>query len=294
MYHRFPGTRAEVEDRLSRQCEHLRRYYQPISLSEMAEALRQGRALPKNGLAITVDDGYRDFQFAFPVFQAYGMNVTLYVVAEFAEGNLWLWPDQVKHLFYATRLHQCKVPLPNGEVFTFELSSLAQRQLAIDTLNQSIIRLTNEQRLGTLQQLPQILQADLPACAPGGCESVSWQELRNMAAKGLEVGAHTRTHPILSSMKQRAEVENEIGGAKKQIEDATGVKLRHFCYPNGKQADYHDLALQAVRDAGYESAVIAEAGLVSPSADPLQMPRIGVEPEYEPLYFERCVAGFRL
>src|SRR5882724_2395539 len=79
MYHRFT-TRAALE----RQCAHIREHYNPISLTRAAESLRGGNPLPERAVAITVDDGYRDFHdIAFPVFSAYQIPATVYVVTRF-------------------------------------------------------------------------------------------------------------------------------------------------------------------------------------------------------------------
>jgi peptidoglycan/xylan/chitin deacetylase (PgdA/CDA1 family) len=285
MYHRFHGTPAEVRAKLARQCEHLRRYYSPVSLSEIAEALRTGAPLPRNGLAITVDDGYRDLQLAFPIFRSFGFNVTAYVVSEFAEGRMWLWPDRVKHAFRNTALREAEIALGPGQVRRFSMASSGD-------LEQAMIRLPNAERLRVLDSLPERLGVDIPADAPLGCEALTWPELRAMAAEGLEIGAHTRTHPILSSVESPEEIMNEIGGSKRRIEEALGLKVRHFCYPNGRREDYNAAAIGSVRAAGYETAVTTQGGLVKMGADPLQLNRLGVDPEQPELYFERCAAGW--
>src|SRR5688500_4333868 len=60
MYHDFP-TRAGLQDALDKQCAHIRQHYEVISLTEIGNRLNSGKAFPKNALAVTVDDGNRDF-----------------------------------------------------------------------------------------------------------------------------------------------------------------------------------------------------------------------------------------
>ena len=59
MYHRFSDRAA-----LARQCAHIRRHYQPVSMAAVSEWLHDGRSLPPYALAVTVDDGYADFREA--------------------------------------------------------------------------------------------------------------------------------------------------------------------------------------------------------------------------------------
>ena len=101
MYHRFHGQPEDLQKRLTVQCEHLSRYYHPISMDDLAQASRENRTLPPNALAITVDDGYGDFDLAFPIFQKFGFRTTLYVVSGFAAGELWLWTDQLLSVKYS-------------------------------------------------------------------------------------------------------------------------------------------------------------------------------------------------
>jgi peptidoglycan/xylan/chitin deacetylase (PgdA/CDA1 family) len=286
MYHRFHGSPEQVRARLTAQCARLSRDYRSVSLSEVAAALREGRDLPPNSLAITVDDGYRDFALAFPIFRSFGLKVTLYVVTEFAEGAIWLWPDQVQYLIENTSLTEATVgPLP---------LPLTDRPHAIQELDRLLIGMRNSERLRTLRALPAILETPLPAAPPIQFAPLSWDELRVLAADGLDVGAHTRTHPIVSMLESAVDRDEEIGGAKRRIEEKLGAPVRSFCYPNGKFPDYDAECIAAVKQAGYETAVIAEAALVQASSDVYQLPRVGIEPDYPALYFDRCVAGFRL
>ena len=92
MYHQFSPDRKT----LAEQCEHMRRYYQPVSLTSISESLETGRPLPPNSIAITVDDGYRDFFLhAYPVFLEYQIPATVFLVSDFLDEKLWLWWDQI-------------------------------------------------------------------------------------------------------------------------------------------------------------------------------------------------------
>jgi peptidoglycan/xylan/chitin deacetylase (PgdA/CDA1 family) len=115
-----------------------------------------------------------------------------------------------------------------------------------------------------------------------------------MAAAGIEFGAHTRTHPILSRVTSAEELADEIAGSKRQIELQLGRPVDHFCYPNGSNEDFGADAVAAVRAAGFRTAVTTEKGINYPGAAGFRLVRIGVEPGLDQDYFERCAAGFRV
>src|SRR2546423_758385 len=70
MYHRFRGTKDTVQCALERQCRHLRKHFQLLTMSEIGDILASRRLLPPNVLTVTVDDGYADFATAWSVFRS--------------------------------------------------------------------------------------------------------------------------------------------------------------------------------------------------------------------------------
>ena len=77
-------------------------------------------------------------------------------------------------------------------------------------------------------------------------------ELRQLRAAGLvDVGAHTRTHPVLAAQPlelQRA----EIAGSRADLEESLDAPVRGFAYPFGKPGpEYAPATAALVRDAGF-------------------------------------------
>src|SRR4051794_21175624 len=54
-----PGIVHSADD-FRRQMRWLAKEYQPVSLDDVAESLREGRPLPARGVLVTFDDGYHD------------------------------------------------------------------------------------------------------------------------------------------------------------------------------------------------------------------------------------------
>jgi peptidoglycan/xylan/chitin deacetylase (PgdA/CDA1 family) len=76
-------------------------------------------------------------------------------------------------------------------------------------------------------------------------------ELEAMARSGIELGAHTVTHPDLSSLPFD-ECLSEIESSRDRVEAITGTRPHTFAYPFGH---YGPAAMNAVRDAGFSAAV---------------------------------------
>jgi peptidoglycan/xylan/chitin deacetylase (PgdA/CDA1 family) len=153
---------------------------------------------------------------------------------------------------------------------------------------------SNQDRLSVLAELPARLGVSLPSDPPVGCEPLSWPEVREMAANGVEVGGHTCTHPILSRVETREQLHDEISLCGKRIEAELQRPAQHFCYPNGRPADLNADTFAATRAAGYDSAVTTVSGLNTSRSDRFALRRIGVNPDVPPAWFHQVTAGFRV
>jgi peptidoglycan/xylan/chitin deacetylase (PgdA/CDA1 family) len=71
---------------------------------------------------------------------------------------------------------------------------------------------------------------------PGGLGAspiLSWRQTIELSAQGIEIGAHTRTHPDLRRIS-RARVEDEIIASRLEIEDQIQKPVLSFAYPYGR------------------------------------------------------------
>lgn len=79
-------------------------------------------------------------------------------------------------------------------------------------------------------------------------------ELRDLHLAGVELGAHTVSHPDLSILS-RAACLDEMVASRTAIEELTGAPVRTFAYPFCR---YGAEAVAAAAEAGFEAAVTCE------------------------------------
>lgn len=84
-------------------------------------------------------------------------------------------------------------------------------------------------------------------------------------ASRFEVGSHTLTHPILSSLSPD-ELNHELVASKGYLSDCIGKPVQSFCYPRGR---YTDRVVAGVRNAGYTYARTTKRYATTIPADPL-------------------------
>jgi glycosyltransferase involved in cell wall biosynthesis len=96
--------------------------------------------------------------------------------------------------------------------------------------------------------------------------------LRDLSSAGVEIGAHSRTHPQLNRIGAER-LPEEVEGSVDELERFGLPRPRLFSYPHGEHdGDVRD----AVRSAALDAAFTVEPGLVSSATDPLRVPRIEV------------------
>jgi peptidoglycan/xylan/chitin deacetylase (PgdA/CDA1 family) len=105
-----------------------------------------------------------------------------------------------------------------------------------------------------------------PQC---GREMLSWEEIREMSAAGIEFGAHTLTHPDLTRLPADR-LQGEIGGGREEIERVTGVAVRSFAYPFGR---WNRRAIDEVKRS-YACACTDRLALASRRCDRFTLPRV--------------------
>ena len=85
---------------------------------------------------------------------------------------------------------------------------------------------------------------------------MSWQQLAQLRASGMEIGSHTMSHANLTGLT-REQAQNEIVQSRTVIEQQLDVSITSFCYPAGGCTP--ELA-ELVRETGYSSAVTTYPG----------------------------------
>jgi peptidoglycan/xylan/chitin deacetylase (PgdA/CDA1 family) len=104
---------------------------------------------------------------------------------------------------------------------------------------------------------------------PQELETMRWEQLRELAARGIEIGSHTASHPHLTRLTD-AEVNDELLSSRRRIEDELGRQCKLLAYPYG---EYNQRVAAAARAAGYQAAFTL---LAPPSPSRYAIPRVGV------------------
>lgn len=266
MYHRVCDDRhsaiAVLPDFFRRQLAYLQRAYHVVPFAAAVPVA--GR---RGALAVTFDDGFRDnYLTAFPLLRGAGVPATIFLTYDCVERGESLWT----HRLYRYLVH--------GGEGTLRLPPLGELSICNDNrievyrrVSSHLKRVPNEEKASLLEEIAR----QRHGADPEEQEMLSWDEVREMAPRGIEFGAHTLSHPILSRVTEE-DARREISGSRELIGERLGRPVTYFAYPNGQPGDISDRVVALTRQAGYAAAVTTVEGVNRPGADPFLLKRIDV------------------
>jgi peptidoglycan/xylan/chitin deacetylase (PgdA/CDA1 family) len=240
-----PWRLCVAPDLFAEQMQLLRDRFRVVALGELHRALSAGKPL-SGAVVITFDDGYRDnLLVAKPLLERHGLPATVFVATAYVGASRDFWWDELETLCAAAGLES-------------------------RSLWDELQPLTHEDRFDRLDRLWAAndvarLESSLP---------LSPAELERLAeGTVIEVGAHTVTHPHLSSLpvaRQRVEIE----ASRDYLAEAVGRPVETFSYPHG---DFSAQTVDVVRSAGFRAACTTRSAPVPRRrAQPLALPRLQV------------------
>lgn len=120
---------------------------------------------------------------------------------------------------------------------------------------------------------------------------MSWTQVREMADAGIEIAAHSHSHPELDQLHDRA-LHAELHGGRALLEDGLGGAVPSLAYPFGYSS-------RRVRDAvattGYRQALAVANDVADTAAvargDAFAVPRLTVQRSTSTERFGRIVQG---
>ena len=271
-------------------CGYLMANYAVLPLSEIVEARRRGKSLPRQTVAITFDDGYEsNSRLAYPLLDKHGLPATIFAASGFLDGTV-LWFHRLEAMLIKTRASRLEMELQGGRI-CLPLESLADREAALGKLTAHLKVLSNTSMLALLDQIQSelgvaaITNEDLPAAL----RPMSWDTARAMQAGGLiEFGGHTDSHPILARCSDEQQAWEIRRGRERLIEEL-GMAPKLFAYPNGKAGDYTAATKQLLQEEGFVGAFTMQDGFMLPEDEPMALPRYGYPSSRD--YLEAVVSG---
>lgn len=259
MYHIIGDEELPVRQ-FEWQLKFLRAKFEPISLGTLLDRL-QANTLSGREVVITFDDGVGNhYNVAWPVLRAHDVPATFFVCPDLTESGEWLWRTELRMRLKlldaierttAARLAGCQAQ---------DVEAIMEWTRGLPMDDRTAFQNDIKKRTGAFSPSRAQMERHTP---------LTWDQLRQMDARLITIGSHTRTHPMLPTLDERA-LHDEIAGSRRILEKKLDREVDLFSYPNGA----NNAGVVAVARQHYRAALTTRKGFVVDDDDLFLLPRI--------------------
>ena len=245
----FKPNVSATPDNFNRQMDYLATWFNVVSMRDVVEWLDSQKELPPYAALITFDDGYLDnYLSAYPILRQHNFPALIFLTTEHIGTDAPFYWDMAAYCFHHTKRDQ--LGFPDGRIAHW--SNHEERDQVSNKWIELMKTYPQAEKLVYVQQLPEALGIFVPQ---GYFQKLmmNWDQVRDMRKGGIEFGAHTMHHPILTRISLD-EVRAEVVGSKSRIEKELGEPVLSFAYPNGLLSDLNDNIEKIVADSGIRAA----------------------------------------
>ena len=235
-----------------------------LSLDDALARLWAGD-LPPRSVVITFDDGFNDFAVhALPVLKEFGFPASLYLTTYHVDDQHPHYNLTVSYLLW--KAHRSGRRLPNGTPIGTQVEAeLAAQAMVRDAIEEG---LTTAEKDNRARELANLLEYDYDVIRGRRMLSLmTADQVKNASLYGVQIEAHTHRHRTPDDLDL---MTRELRDNITRIQQITGRRPVHFCYPSGVfNANYFPL----LEREGFRSATTCDRALATRMGHRYTIPR---------------------
>ncbi|KYK27621.1 hypothetical protein AYK20_02520 [Thermoplasmatales archaeon SG8-52-1] len=289
-YHRVGNTKdrwaidtTDIID-FEKEMRYLSKTHKILSLEEMARIIKGNKNLPKRGVVVTFDDGYKDnYTNAFPILKKYNIPATIFLTTGNIDNGKLFWWDKLEYILSNTKIKSFDL----GEFGSIFPPSNKNKLKTLDEITIRFTKIPEDKKNDLIDKLVKNSDVDFPKNL-GKDIIMSWDEVKQMDEGGINFGAHTVTHPILTKIPLN-QAKKEIINSKRDIEKRLNKPVNIFSYPNGHADDYNQDIKTILKENGFICATTIIPKMVNNNSDLFELGRIPPGKDFNS--FKLCLSG---
>ncbi len=224
--------------------------FHPLGIDEVVWAFKNGRTCPRNSVLLTFDDGFKNNLWAAEVLHELGMTATFSVITQTIDTQFQPWYITLANCI--TYRQQDRWSCSWGDV---DFTKNIPRRRWLKATKDHLLSLRPSERADALEELATATGTSTKPLDDPDLAFFSSADLKKLLELGMTVGGHSQTHDNLARCSP-AELQVEMVDSSDQLEQILGgVKVRYFCYPDGR---FNDAVVEVAKkrfDAAFASSV---------------------------------------
>jgi peptidoglycan/xylan/chitin deacetylase (PgdA/CDA1 family) len=280
-----PGLINSTPEMFAQQMRFLKEHYHVLSLDELLCAMAEDKPLPPRSVMITYDDNYREFlDTAWPVLSSLQLPAILFLATDYLNQNRRLfWWDRLYQAFSQTKHEELHLPA----VGDWPLRTPQERMTALAEIKKLVRATKHQPAMSLVEQTLDILAVSPQADGL----MLTWQDVHYLSSHGLYIGAHTRSHPVLSRLTVK-EAMQEIIGSQLDLSHELNQTWPVFAYTFGNQAALHLELRSLLQKEGFQVAMtLIEGHNYVGRTNPLWFKRLGMASHLSMNEFRLALTG---
>jgi len=251
------------------------------NMSELIDVFKSKKKIKKIAV-LTFDDGFSNVvKNAYPVMKEFNSKGCFYLISSLIGRDELLWTDFIETVVRNSKKGKFEF-IFKGDKIVYNLIDKESYENVMQDIKFKLRTLPDEERIEHIKQFDKKKLTDIPK----EFFFANWNQIRNLNRDVLEIGAHTKNHPNLTSINSSKNLELEIKDSKDEIEKKIGYEVNHFCYPAG---DYNDRIIKKIKDSGFKSAVTIIHGFNDENTNVYLLKRIECKENF--LEFKSLISG---
>lgn len=278
----FPPLKISVFEKL---IKYLSKNFSVCNTSDFFNNKKQNKKIK---VLITFDDGYKDFiTNALPILKEYKIPAVHNIIINGIEKNEIPWTQKINDIINSMYYNNAygKYNIKN---YSFTISrNLEETVNSGMKLYKAFLKEKSDNREKFIEELQ-----TLSGFSYSINQMMNWNDIETCLKNNIEIGSHSYSHDLLSTIKDFEDLQREIKVSKKIIENAINTKVNVIAFPNG---DFNNMVINISRKSNYKYLLSTVEKFINFKTQYSTFPRISIYHNdiYESIFkiynFHKCL-----
>ena len=256
-----------------KQIKKIKKYYNPISMDEVIMHKRENIKYPKNTIAITFDDGFKNnYDVAAPILDEHQIPATFYISTGYINSTKMFWVDQIEDCINRTKVDSIVLKL-NNKKNIYKLMSRKQKISSLISIKKILKQTNIAQKEKKIKEIIKLTRIN-----PSSDQSENYKKLTKDNVIELSnnrlflIGSHSVNHESMRLLNPK-NLKIEIRGSIKFLSKLINKRITHYSYPEGQLNDFSKIVINEMSNNNIECCPTALQGSNSHKTDLFKLKR---------------------